>query len=181
MSLHLSNKSITEIEVNVIVNAANGVGAMGAGVAGAIARAGGNDLVNEFNEYCRHYNPQPGSVFMTRSGKMDNCFRVYHAVTMKYPGTSYIDDNEKGLDIVTACIDNIFNMFNNHPHESIAIPALATGVGGLSYYEVAKIMVKTAIAYGFHKDEKRKVIFCDLNKEFLYNCKLIYKSEVLNV
>lgn len=174
MAIHLSSKSIIEQDVNVIVNASNGIGVMGAGVAGAIARAGGEQVTEDFRIYCKTYNPKAGTVFMTRAGNLRHG-RVYHAVTMEYPGTSYRDNEEEGLEIVKRCIDGVLSLFNRSTARSIAVPALGTGIGGLSLYKVAEIMVKSAIEHGLDQSEC-KLILCDINKEFLYDCKLVYEK-----
>lgn len=175
MTIHLSNKSLIEEDVQVIVNAANGVGAMGAGIAGVIARTGGEQVTDDFKMYCKTYEPKAGTVFMTRAGNL-RAGRVYHAVTMRIPGTSYRDNEEEGLAIVKTCIDGVLSMFNRSTSKSIAIPALGTGIGGLSLYKVAEIMVRSAIEHGLDQSDQRKLVFCDINKEFLYDCKLVYEK-----
>lgn len=174
MTIHLSNKSLVEEDVQVIVNPANGIGLMGAGAAGVIARAGGEQVTSDFQIYCKTYEPRAGTVFMTRAGNL-RAGRVYHAVTMRFPGTSYRDNEEEGLAIVKTCIDGVFSMFNRSTSKSIAVPALGTGIGGLNLYKVAEIMVKSAIEHGLDQSE-RKLVFCDINKEFLYDCKLVYEK-----
>jgi len=181
MTIHVKWGSITDpnSKYSVIVNASNAHGVMGAGIAGAIARAGGPAVQAEAQLYCRGLSPVPGMVFRTGGGDL-RC-TVFHAITMYNMGTSYRNDIETGLGIVRKCSNGIFRQFkvdDNHiyadnlmdVYHSIAVPALATGIGGLPTLEVARIMMKSAIDHGFLKS-KQKVVFCDIDEQFIVDCK----------
>ncbi|MCI4461014.1 MAG: macro domain-containing protein, partial [Thaumarchaeota archaeon] len=58
-SLELMKCDITELEVDAIVNAANGMLKMGGGVAGAIRRKAGDEVQRECDEWVRRNGPVP--------------------------------------------------------------------------------------------------------------------------
>lgn len=132
-------------DVEVIVNAANGIGVMGAGLAGAIARAGGEEFYEEVRKKGKEEGPfEAGSVYESGSGLMikKGIQSVYHAVTMKYPGTpSSIDKVVQSVR--TACKKAI-----EDNRKSIAFPGLGTGIGGLNKKQVAQRMATVLSEYG---------------------------------
>lgn len=127
---------ITRIpDVEYICNAANGVGPMGSGVAGAIRRAGGAIIQDEAYRVCRQFNPQAGTLYETSAGRLP--YRgVIHLVTMKRPG-GYTDYN-----IVRSCLRSLKEFCFMHGVKSVALPALGTGVGRLDPKVVAEIFVQ---------------------------------------
>lgn len=162
-------------DVEIIVNAANGIGVMGAGVAGAIARSGGDEFRQGVRIYAQDNGPfEAGSVYETESGMMKNLGiqNVYHAVTMKYPGTqSSIDDILKAVK--SACKKAI-----NEERESIAFPGLGTGIGQLDNRQVAQRMATCLLEYS----SKIKITVVDINEPFinLFNEALKAKREKVN-
>jgi O-acetyl-ADP-ribose deacetylase (regulator of RNase III) len=146
--------------VEVIVNAANGKGPMGRGVAGAIGQAGGPGLRNAVRRICeanggykegQHYVSPPG--LMITQGIQ----AVYHAVTMEYPGgpTSY--------DVVGQSMRAVLEQAIADGRKSIAFPGLGTGVGQLDAQRVAKVMVRIAESYA----DRINITIIDINKEFI--------------
>lgn len=118
--------------VEYICNAANGIGPMGAGVAGAIRKAGGAIIEQEATEVCKRLNPQPGTLYVTSAGSLP--FKgVIHLVTMKFPGgfTDY--------DIVSRCLESLKEFCRTYKVSSVALPALGTGVGRLNPVLVAEL------------------------------------------
>lgn len=118
--------------VDYIVNAANGLGPMGTGIAGAIRRAGGQVIQDEATLICSKHNYQPGDLYITTAGRLPYK-KIIHLVTMKYPGgvTSY--------EIVEKCLKNLISYCRLMNIKKVALPALGTGVGRLEREKVAKI------------------------------------------
>jgi O-acetyl-ADP-ribose deacetylase (regulator of RNase III) len=154
-------------DVEVIVNAANGVGPMGRGVAGAIGYAGGLELRNDVRRVCEArkqgthpgYGYEPGECYISKPGDLeDNGIKaVYHAVTMKYPGsptsTAIVEQAmRKTLEVAVA--NNI---------KSIAFPGLGTGVGALDKQQVASKMASIAECFCGKID----ITIIDLDKDFI--------------
>lgn len=162
-------------DVEVIVNAANGIGVMGAGVAGAIARSGGEEFKKDVRIFAQKNGPfEAGCMYETESGMMKNLGiqKVYHAVTMKYPGTqSSIDDIIK---TVKACCKRAIE----DNRSSIAFPGLGTGIGQLDTRQVAQRMTTCLLEYC----SKIKITVVDINEPFinLFNEALDKKKEKTN-
>lgn len=115
---------------DAIVNAANNHLWMGAGVAGAIKRAGGQEIEDEAVKL----GPvKAGEAVATTAGKLKAKY-VIHAAVM---GQDLVTDAEK---IRQATLHSLLRA-DELGLKSIAFPALGTGVGGFSLEECARIMI----------------------------------------
>ncbi|TYP56727.1 macro domain-containing protein [Thermosediminibacter litoriperuensis] len=123
---------ITKAEADVIVNAANGLGPMGGGVALAIKKAGGKVIEDEAVRVCREMDPQPGDVYVTTAGGLKAKY-VFHAVTMKKPA------EPSSVEIVRKCLQSLLEKARQMGVKSMVLPALATGVGGVPKKDVARV------------------------------------------
>jgi O-acetyl-ADP-ribose deacetylase (regulator of RNase III) len=127
----LQQGDITEVETDAIVNAANNALWMGAGVAGAIKRAGGKDI----EEQAVRQGPIPvGEAVVTDAGTL-KARHVIHAAAMD---TDLVTDAEK----IENATRNSLLRAEELGIKSVAFPALGTGVGGFSYREAARIMIE---------------------------------------
>lgn len=123
---------ITQLTTEAIVNAANTHLWMGAGVAGAIKRAGGAEIERE----AVSKGPIPvGEAVVTGAGQLKARY-VIHAAAM---GQDLRTDAEK----IRAATANSLKRADELGLRSIAFPALGTGVGGFSYRQAAEVMIKT--------------------------------------
>jgi len=125
---------ISSQEVDAIVNAANNHLWMGSGVAGAIKRAGGDNIEKEA------IGKGPiavGEAIFTGAGEL-NVKHVIHAAVM---GQDLSTDEEK----VRAATRSALRVARELNVESIAVPALGTGVGGFPIERTADIMIQCAI------------------------------------
>ena len=124
---------ITESDCEAIVNAANNHFWMGGGVAGAIKRKGGIEIEREAMEQ----GPRPvGEAVLTRAGSLRSRF-VIHAAVM---GQDLQTDGDK----IRAATRSSLALAELNGINSIAFPALGTGVGGFPFGEAARIMVHEA-------------------------------------
>lgn len=124
---------ITESDADAIVNAANNHLWMGAGVAGAIKRKGGEIIESE----AVSKGPIPvGEAVATTAGSLPNKY-VIHAAAM---GQDLVTDEVK----IAAATKNALLRAEELNLESIDFPALGTGVGGFPAEAAAKIMVGAA-------------------------------------
>lgn len=147
-------------DVEVIVNAANGVGPMGRGVAGAIGEAGGSDLRNEVRKICADKGGyDPGECYVSTSGELSSrgIRNVYHAVTMKFPGSP------TSVEIVQNAMRTTLQKAVLNGVKSIAFPGLGTGVGQLPKDKVAREMVSVANEFVDSID----ITIVDMDKEFI--------------
>jgi O-acetyl-ADP-ribose deacetylase (regulator of RNase III) len=122
---------ITQLSTEAIVNAANSHLWMGAGVAGAIKRAGGAEIERE----AVSKGPIPvGEAVVTGAGRL-KARHVIHAAAM---GQDLRTDAEK----IHAATVNSLKRADELGLSSIAFPALGTGVGGFSYQRAAEVMIE---------------------------------------
>jgi O-acetyl-ADP-ribose deacetylase (regulator of RNase III) len=121
---------ITTAKVDAIVNAANNHLWMGAGVAGAIKRAGGKIIEDE----AVAKGPIPvGSAIETTSGNLSAKY-VIHAAVM---GQDLVT-NERYIRDATR---SVLELCEKLQLNSVAFPALGTGVGGFPMDKCAEIMI----------------------------------------
>ncbi|MEM3504890.1 MAG: macro domain-containing protein [Archaeoglobaceae archaeon] len=145
---------ITKLEVDAIVNAANTHLYMGGGVAGAIKRAGGKEIEEEA---VKKGPIKIGEAVVTSAGKLKAKF-VIHAPTMEL---DFKTDEKKVRSAMIAALKKAEEL----GVQSIAFPALGTGVGGLPKDLVAKIMVEELKKHIESGTKLKKVIFADINEE----------------
>jgi O-acetyl-ADP-ribose deacetylase len=126
---------ITEMDVDAIVNAANNDLILGAGVAGAILRKGGESIQDE----CNAIGSIPvGYAAITGGGKLKARY-VIHAASM---GLGGVRTTSKTLRTSTA---HSLRLAAERKLKTIAFPAVGTGVSGFPMDECAQIMLKEAV------------------------------------
>ena len=121
---------ITEEDVDAIVNAANNELWMGAGVAGAIVRQGGREIEADA---IRQGPIGIGESIITGAGAL-TARHVIHAAAM---GQDLRTDREK----IRQATDSALALAEERGLDSIAFPALGTGVGGFPLEECAAVML----------------------------------------
>lgn len=148
--IRLIQGDLTELAVDAIVNAANAHLVLGGGVAGAIRMKGGPSIQEECN---RIGGTTVGQAVLTGAGKL-KASHVIHAV-----GPSYGEgDEDNKLRNATL---NSLRRATEHGLQSLAFPAVSTGIFGFPKDRCAEIMLGTTRA--FLKEETtslREVIFC---------------------
>jgi O-acetyl-ADP-ribose deacetylase len=121
---------ITTYAVDAIVNAANTHLWMGAGVAGAIKRQGGQIIEDE----AVRQGPIPvGEAVVTGGGSLKARY-VIHAAAMG-------PDLVTNADLIRQATINSLRRATDLGLASLALPALGTGVGGFAVDEAARVMV----------------------------------------
>ena len=132
---------ITECAAEAIVNAANTELVLGSGVAGAIRNKGGPAIQNE----CDEIGPIAlGEAAVTGAGDLGATF-IIHAAGMHPGGRVSKESLEKSTK-------NSLLRAQENGVNSIAFPAIGTGVGGYPLEECAEIMLDIACEYQ-NKDE----------------------------
>ena len=136
MDLAVVEGDITALDVDAIANAANDHLWMGAGVAGAIKRAGGEEIERE----AVAKGPIPvGDAVATGAGGLAARWVIHGAVM----GQDLSTDADKVRRTAESCL----RVADEVGARSIALPAFGTGVGGFPLGECARIMVAAARAY----------------------------------
>ncbi len=140
---------ITKADTQTIVNAANNHFWMGAGVAGAIKRAGG-DVIEA--EAMKKGPVLPGQAVYTGAGRLP--YRaVIHAAVMG-------QDLHTSHELIRKATIASLNIADRLKVESVAFPAFGTGVGGFPVIACANIMVKAVRGYGSIAAVVNRVQFC---------------------
>lgn len=134
--LELLQGDITRQQVDAIVNAANTDLAGGGGVDGAIHRAGGPALMSETREKFPQGCPT-GSAVATSGGKMPVKF-VFHAV-----GPIWRGGQEGEPELLRAAFQKCLELAVEHQCESLAFPAISTGVYGYPKDLAAEASLRT--------------------------------------
>ena len=127
---------ITSQNVEAIVNAANSGLLGGAGVDGAIHRAGGATILEECREIRRTRLPDglpTGEAVMTSGGLLAARY-VIHTV-----GPIYGRHNGREAELLAACYQNSLTLASEHEIASIAFPAISTGAYGYPREEAAEV------------------------------------------
>jgi O-acetyl-ADP-ribose deacetylase len=126
----LRQGDITESRVDAIVNAANNDLILGAGVAGAIRRKGGPTIQQE----CDRIGTVPlGEAAITGGGQLA-ARHVIHAASMSL-GTRTTEEH------LRAATRNSLQRAEEQQLESIAFPAIGTGVAGFPVERCAEVML----------------------------------------
>jgi len=129
-TLELVQADITDLDVDVIVNAANEHLQLGAGVAGAIRAKGGPTIQEE----CDRIGGTPvGTAVMTGAGHL-KARQVIHAVG---PRMGEGDEDKK----LAAAVRAALALADRHGMKSIALPAISTGIFGFPIERAARILL----------------------------------------
>ena len=147
--LKLVQGDITELNTDVIVNAANAQLILGGGVAGAIRRKGGAKIQEECYKIGESL---VGGAVITTGGNL-KAKHVIHAVG---PRMGEGDEDAKLRNAVT----NSLKLMDDHRLKTIAFPAISTGIFGYPIERCAKIMISTAKKYLTGKTQISEVVFC---------------------
>ncbi len=150
-------ESAEDFQLDGIMNAANGKGPMGKGIAGAIKRAGGDSIQIDAYVVCKRQDPQEGEAYSTIAGILEEkgIKRIIHAVTMKQPA------GRTSVEICGKAFESALKLAEKEGITKLGCTALGTGVGGLDAREIARVMVPHAI------ESKVDVLFMDFDDDFI--------------
>ena len=152
--VRLVKGDLTEMETQAIVNAANSQLQHGGGVAGAIRRKGGDVIQQESNEWVKKQgNIDTGKAAITSGGNL-NANYVIHAVG------PVMGDGEEG-DKIAAAVTSSLQLADEYQLESIAFPAISTGIFGVPLETCAAATFKAIRSYP--KEQKtnlNEIIIC---------------------
>jgi len=143
-SIQVRHGDITAEIVGAIVNAANSHLAHGAGVAGAIMRAGGREVQVESDRWVRQHGEVPtGGVAVTGPGLME-CQVIIHAVGPICFRQENMAKKDKELE---EAVHNSLLKAEELELSSISLPAISSGIFGFPKERCAQVMFSTALAF----------------------------------
>lgn len=153
-TLELVQGDITDLDVEVIVNAANQHLQLGSGVAGAIRTKGGPSIQEE----CNRIGGTPvGTAVMTGAGHL-KAKQVIHAVG---PQMGEGDEDKK----LASAVRSALALADRRGLKSIALPAISTGVFGFPLDRAARIMLTEIQRFLQGGTKLDRVVLCLYDEE----------------
>lgn len=166
-SVELIVGDITDITADAIVNPANSQLVLGAGVAGAIKHKGGPKIQAE----CNNLGPiDVGYTVITTGGNLP-AKHVIHAVG---PTDDMLNKNE----LLAMAVQNSLALAQKYKLQSIALPAISTGVFGFPMIPASQIILKTCISVAKNSPKSlQKIIICLFDQK----SKLIFEKTFMDL
>ena len=152
-SLELAQGDITTLAVDAIVNAANKHLAHGGGVAAAISHKGGPAIQQESDAIIAQRGPlETGEAVTTSGGKLPAKFVIHTVGPVWGEGD---EDNKLRL-----AIRNSLKLADQKKLNSVAFPAISTGIYHFPVERAAKLMLAEAAEYLRGATRLERVVFC---------------------
>jgi O-acetyl-ADP-ribose deacetylase (regulator of RNase III) len=149
--IQIVTADITTLDVDVIVNAANTSLLGGGGVDGAIHRAAGPELLEE----CRTLGgARTGEVKLSAGYGLPARY-VAHAVGPVWHG------GERGEpELLASCYSGALALASGVEADSIAFPAISTGVYGYPIEQATRVAIETVAGHLESSASPASVVFC---------------------
>ncbi|HEY6548525.1 MAG TPA: macro domain-containing protein [Vicinamibacteria bacterium] len=140
--IELRRGDLTAESTDAIVNAANGQLAPGAGVCGAIRRAGGDSIFEECAAIVKERGPlAPGAAVLTGGGRLP-ARHVIHAV-----GPFWRGGKDGEALALASCYHQSLDLARSRGLSSIAFPSISTGIYGYPVALAAAVALSTVRAW----------------------------------
>lgn len=157
LSIVVKRGDLTKQKVDALCNPANSLMYMGGGAAGALKRAGGEEIEREA---LKHAPVPVGKAITTTAGKLQARW-VIHAPTMERPAM------RTTVEKVYLATRATLECAERAGAGSIAISGMGTGVGGVSNENAAGAMVKALREFAPAAKSLKEIVLCDLGDEMV--------------
>ncbi|KAL5021121.1 hypothetical protein ScPMuIL_000276, partial [Solemya velum] len=168
ISIYALEGDMTELVVDVIVNAANPELEHSGGLAKALVDKGGKIIQDECREYVRKNKKLlDGGIFHSSAGKL-KCKAVVHAVGPRWQGGDNLEKDSLGTAVYRALCES-----NDNHYKSIALPALSAGVYGFPSRLCAQVIVGAIKDYlaDNNPSSVMEIYLCDVKNNTVFNFK----------
>lgn len=156
MKIDVVHGSLIEADAEAVVNAANSQGLMGGGVAGFLKKAAGPEVEREAVAQA----PIPvGGAAVTTAGALKQFRAIVHAPTMERPAMRIPAEN------VYEATRGALQAADGEGFESLALPGMGTGVGGVAHADAASKMVRAV--RDFEAQSLRRVVLVDIDEKMV--------------
>ncbi len=154
--IELIDSDITTLRVDAIVNAANNSLLGGGGVDGAIHRAAGPALLEECKKL---HGCATGEAKITRGYNLSAEY-VIHTV-----GPVWHNGNSGEDDLLASCYRESYKVAREYGLQSIAFPAISTGVYGFPKQRAAGIAIRETLKELAENNRLLQIFFVCFNNE----------------
>lgn len=157
LTVEVKHSNLIRESADAICNPANSLMYMGGGAAGALKRAGGEEIEREA---LGQAPVSVGKAIATTAGKLRARW-VVHAPTMERPAMGTTGEEAYlATRAALACAERM-------GAKSIVIPGMGTGVGGVSCKDAAGAMVRALREFIPESKSLQKIVLCDLSGEMV--------------
>ncbi|KAI9535155.1 hypothetical protein NQZ68_007246 [Dissostichus eleginoides] len=147
VELSVWKADLTNFKVDAVVNAANEFLKHGGGLAYALSIAGGSQIQKDSDDYInKNGHLGTGEAIVLDAGRLP-CKKIIHAVgpcLTKQPSSTEVSGVKRKLEMA---IENILLQVEKHRLQSVAIPAISSGLFNFPLPECADTIVETVIRY----------------------------------
>nr|XP_014348966.1 PREDICTED: poly [ADP-ribose] polymerase 14 [Latimeria chalumnae] len=151
-------------QVDVVVNASNEELQHYGGLAGALRKAAGPVLQKQCDDVVsRRGRLKAGQVAITDAGKL-SCKKVIHAVGPRWQAFP----PQEAMGLLNKAVLNSLTLAGSNKHQSIAIPAISSGIFGFPLDSCADIIVRSVREYWentFGTSTLKRIHLVNLDKE----------------
>lgn len=159
---HIIQGDITQLKVDAIVNAANERMLGGGGVDGAIHAAAGPELL----EACRAIpEVRPGVRCPVGEARITPAFRLPSKYIIHTVGPRWRGGTHGEPQLLASCYRACLDLVREYRFESVAFPAISTGIFGYPLLSACRIAASECMAFLANADFEPEIILVGYARE----------------